>query len=606
MDKMRQRLVQIWTKSPWKFNPQKTDNRFNEQGNLPLPTMEASQAQLHNNPRRRESVLAETLLQAGRDKILAMVINTCRNNNMMSRVASSFPSADIMGSWIHNLATAHESQVCAFIHFPTLSLNGQWPEWLATAASAGAVLAPVPTIRRFGFALQEAVRVAIPSRFEENNKSIADIGPVQALVMVQDIGLWSGNRRKMEIAECHTTIPIAMMRYRGKFSRSYYPPIVIDATDTGKTLEDKWKKWSDLESWKRLVFHAYLRDAQVSMTQFSNMSMSYADLTLPLPASRELWDARTAEEFKRLYLEKGAGEGKPGPCLGDVLRDVFLLAANRWRLDMRLAISICLYGFWALIWDYRQKNAVFRSKSDSPTPPNNANLLLSSQHHELGQMLQSFQMAIGASQWAMSPQESLVLHLLEFNLHVSLDDLQLFAGKDGDAEARRIYPTLQRWSESEDARQALWHAGQILRQAKLFPTGHLKDFYAIAVHHAALCMWAFGVVTKAMRKRNPQLESQFPGASDLIYLDDEDSALVQRYIALGHGRPAIIGPQNRGTSPLQVPEGLLEDPKSCMEVAQEILRANFVNGPEGLPPISENIVHLLKQLGNAAWAVGLG
>jgi hypothetical protein len=396
-----------------------------------------------------------------------------------------------------------------------------------------------------------------------------------------------------------------MMRYRGKFSRSHYPQIVIDAADSGKTLEDKWKKWSDLESWKRLVFHAYLRDAQVSMTQFSNMSMSYADLTLPLPASRDLWEARTVEEFKCLYLEKEAGEGKPAPCLGDVLRDISVLAANRRRLDMRLAISICLHGFWALIWEYRQKNAVFRVKSDNPMALNNNNLLLSSQHHELCQMLRTFHIAITASQGAISPQESLVLHLLQFNLHVSLDDLQLFAGKDGDDEARRIYPTLQRWSESQHARQALWHAGQILRQAKLFPTGHLKDFYAIAVHHAALCVWAYGVVTKAMRRPNSQLTMQYTNLPDLTYLDGEDSVAVQRYIAVGHGRPAICGPRSRDTSPL-VPEGLLDDPKSCMEVTQDILRANFVEGPEGLPPISENIIHLLKQLGNAAWAVGLG
>jgi hypothetical protein len=44
------------------------------------------------------------------------------------------------------------------------------------------------------------------SKFEENNTKIADIGLVQALMLVQDVGLWSGNRRKMEIAECRMLI----------------------------------------------------------------------------------------------------------------------------------------------------------------------------------------------------------------------------------------------------------------------------------------------------------------------------------------------------------------------------------------------------------------
>lgn len=601
MDKMRQRLVQIWTKSPWRFNPEKTDSGFNEQGNLPLPARDAGAARLHIRQLRQDPVVSETLYQSGRDKILAIVLSTCRNDNMMSRVASSFPSAEVMDSWIHIFLASHMCQVSSFIHYPTFSLNNQWPEWLAMAASAGAVLAPVPTLRRFGFALQEAVRITVPARFEENNKTIADISLVQALIMVQDVGLWSGNRRKMEIAECHLNIPIAMMRYRGKFQRSHYPQLVIEPTDEGKVLEEKWKKWSELEAWKRLVYHAFLRDAQVSMTQFNNMSMSYSELTLPLPSSKELWFAKTAEEFKRRYLEAGAGEGKRAPSLGDLLRDINLLTANHRRLDMQFAISVYLHGFWALIWEYRQLNSVFRVKADTPNYSSNPNLLLSSRHQELCQLLQNFQLVVSEWRDALSAQEGLVVHLLQLNLHVSLDDLQLFAGKEGDDQARRVYPTLQKWSESPEARQALWHAGQILRQAKLFPTGHLKDFYAVGVHHAALCLWAHGVVTRATRRNAPSAMADY----ETVYLDGEESGSVQRFIGFGHGRAAISGPQSLDTS-APVSESLVTDPKSCMEVAQEILRANFIDGQEGLPPISDNIIHLLKQLGNAAWAVGLG
>jgi hypothetical protein len=33
---------------------------------------------------------------------------------------------------------------------------------------------------------------------------------IQAIVIGQDTGLWSGNRRKMEIAECHVNIPVTV------------------------------------------------------------------------------------------------------------------------------------------------------------------------------------------------------------------------------------------------------------------------------------------------------------------------------------------------------------------------------------------------------------
>lgn len=44
--------------------------------------------------------------------------------------------------------------------------------------------------------------VTIPNRFEDNNSKVQDQSLVQALVLGHDIGLWSGNRRRMEIAEC--------------------------------------------------------------------------------------------------------------------------------------------------------------------------------------------------------------------------------------------------------------------------------------------------------------------------------------------------------------------------------------------------------------------
>jgi len=155
MDKMRQRLVQVWTKSPWRWNPEKTDSAFREQTHLPLPSNDAGGAQMHEYFGR---VVNERLHPAGRDKILAIVLGTCRNDSILSRVAASFPSTEVMDSWTHIFLASHLCQVSTFIHYPSFSLNSQWPEWLAIAASAGAVLAPVPTLRRFGFALQEAVR----------------------------------------------------------------------------------------------------------------------------------------------------------------------------------------------------------------------------------------------------------------------------------------------------------------------------------------------------------------------------------------------------------------------------------------------------------------
>jgi len=155
---IRSKLVNIWTQSPWRWTPDKADTGYKEQTNLPLPARHANGTRLQDGGRKPDRVIGDVLSASSRDKILAIILNNCRENNVRSRVASSFPSAEVMDSWIHVFLASHLCQVSAWIHYGSFALNAQWPEWLAIAASAGAVLTPLPTLRRFGFALQEAVR----------------------------------------------------------------------------------------------------------------------------------------------------------------------------------------------------------------------------------------------------------------------------------------------------------------------------------------------------------------------------------------------------------------------------------------------------------------
>lgn len=350
----------------------------------------------------------------------------------------------------------------------------------------------------------------------------------------------------------------------------------------------------------------------MSMTSMNNPHISYAEITLPLPEARELWFAKTAQEWKMIYLERYPGQNKRLPSLGDLFRDINLIATEQHRLDVQYSVSIYLHGFWALIREYRQMHAIYRWQSFSPTTAGNPNVLLQSRHQELVKTLEQFQ-ATTAQNWPqiLSAQENVVLNLLLMNLHVNLEDLQLFSGKEGDDQAKRIYPALQRWTQSAESRRAMWHAGQVLRWAKEFPPGHLQDFYAVAVHHTALALWTWGVVTRALR-RNAGLQPGYNHTEPVVYLDSPDPNPAAQFMGYGTGRPAIRGPVKKGAGGGRdsagggsgASESLVEEPKSSMGVVEEIFRANFTDGH--VAPIVENLCHLIKQLGNAAWAVGLG
>lgn len=347
---------------------------------------------------------------------------------------------------------------------------------------------------------------------------------------------------------------------------------------------------------RSLVFHCFLKDSQCSMTTLTNQSVSYAELTLPLPEPRELWLARSAAEWKAEYLQRHGGQSRIVPSIGDLLHDIHQLPGNGQLVDIQFSVSVYLHGFWALILEYRRLSAVHRSRQHG-SMGGNQNLLLGSRHQELVKELQSFQLM--AQEWPdMTAQEHLLVNLLVMNLHVSLDDLQLFAGKEGAEPARRVYPVLTMWAQSSEARTAVWSAGQVLRFAKAFPPGHLKDFPAVAVQHAALTLWAYGVTTKA-RRTAPPLPAQFQ--SEPVFLDGTETMPIQRFVGFGQGRPSIRGPMVRD----QVAEASLEDPHTSMAIAQEILCSNFKEDSESLPPMVDNLVTLIKQLGDAAWTAGL-
>lgn len=340
------------------------------------------------------------------------------------------------------------------------------------------------------------------------------------------------------------------------------------------------------------------------MTTLTNPTMSYAELALPLPEPSEMWLAKSAAEWKILYLQRNSGGAGRAPAIGDLFQDAHLLPSNKSRVDVQFSISIYLHAFWALILEYQQLSAVHRSRSyTSSNMAGNQSLLLSSRHQELVKELQNFRLV--SSEWSdMTCREHILLNLLMMNLHVSLDDVQLFAGKEGDEQARRIYPVLQQWASGAEGRSAIWCAGQILRHAKESPQGQLKDFYAVAVQHAALVLWTYGVVSKANRRQAAPLPSQH--ALEPIYLDGPDPMPIQRFISFGQGRAMIRGAGRREPAD----ESAVEDPRECMEIAQEVLKTNFRTnldvGSETLPPMVDNLCCLIKQLGDAAWTVGLG
>ena len=233
--------------SLWCWTPVRTDTGSSEQHNLTIQASDMS-TQLAQSM----YIHTDSLDSIARDRVVAMVLSTTSRSSF-AKVMSSFPSVALLDNLANFFLASHIAQSDTWIHVPTFKAGRQRAELLGGIISAGAVLSASPTIRKLGFAIHEAVRQALPKVCEANNSVTRDLGLLQAMVLSLDVGLWSGNKRKIELAESHASVVTTMCRRASRFLRSNYKVIAPLETDYGQVLDYKWRSWAHQESLKRCV-----------------------------------------------------------------------------------------------------------------------------------------------------------------------------------------------------------------------------------------------------------------------------------------------------------------------------------------------------------------
>jgi hypothetical protein len=252
------------------------------------------------------------------------------------------------------------------------------------------------------------------------------------------------------------------------------PPL---AHDTGGALHRKWLGWVEQESFERLAFHAFIMDVQTSMAMSTSRLISFAELKIPLPESRELWLAQDAEHWKAVYLSRPRASQHPELSVTDLVQEP-VEVPDHYDLDFTRLIILC--GTWGLIWHRSQ--LLLMTKRPGHGQATGTDL----RYNDLLQTLQHFRMNLAEGTTPPGPATILILELLSMHLHGSLSDIQLLPGKQDAEDARHVLPSLQQWAESRESRQAIWHAGQVLRAAKAFRHKQLRGIFTHPAGMAAV------------------------------------------------------------------------------------------------------------------------
>lgn len=335
----------------------------------------------------------------------------------------------------------------------------------------------------------------------------------------------------------------------------------------------------------RLNLHLFFHDVHASAGLQKPPLITLTELKFGLPASRELWTAKTATEWRDNYLKR-VPRRYENPTFMNALEDPDLLHKVTDFVDVQLCAMTLLHGYWYQIW------ALAESKKFYPASRTTHHLSLITSHRELYRDLMQLSDKL-PSMTKSSPGATLLSDFFMMILHVSLEDLQRFAGKSGEDEACLAHDILKGWTRTPESRIAIWHAGQVLRGAKTITPTQLRGFNAIVLYYASLTLWAYGLLTSP-NSLDSITTLSFRATTPLtnVVLNGPEMTQISAFKANGKGAPGIraLTPER---STIFVP---LTDTDKILEIGRDIYRSNFPVAEEPLPPLVVNLANLLKDL----------
>lgn len=591
----------VFKQAQWLWLPEHNEKAFDDQEGITLDERQVDLASSPHHPYSSNVTIPDRLSQISRDRIFQLVSKTARSQISIP----SFPSADCLDRLI-KVGIAKRTETDAWIHPYTFESENLRPEFLTALVAAGCICFGIPSVNRTGLVLQEIVRVALSTLFEQDNSVTRELQYLQASMLWLDIGAFCGFRRKMEIAESSLQGLVTALRRAGRFDHARYPIIVPTTEDNEHDLEKKWRRWVEVESYKRLVYHLLEHDIDMTIVNQRQPLISYAELTLPLPALRTLWLASSAEVWRARMLTATNVESRPS--LRSILQDEGASIDLHPGIDAQIARSAYLHGIAAQIWEHSQQTVLLSDLSDP-----SSQLWSRSRQQKLHQHLVNAKASLQNAKAI-----TCVFHQFsQMSLFVNLETIIHFAGKCGEEAAHRAYIALQPWSQSKDARTAIskgfkivrddsctdphpGYAGQVLHAARAIPPYQNRGQDSFIIHHAIMILWTYSMLISDRARRTGTNTPSAPHASAPnlaapVFLDDARSSnqsAVDAFILLNSGTPCL----HISREPAEVCQ--IRYPSQVIRAGVKLLEGTHPDVDREIgPPLLRALCGLMEELG---------
>lgn len=325
------------------------------------------------------------------------------------------------------------------------------------------------------------------------------------------------------------------------------------------------------------------------------------EITFGLPAAHDLWVAPDPLAWRAAYLAKRTAAELPKHTLLEIIQDPSILQSLAPEYDCELSAFAALHFLWPQIIALQDAKTLHRGHRYTKKLPQ-SNFWLEAQRQDLYKRLADIRDTSNVM-GILTDEARMVCELFMMALFVSFVDIEKLVGRFGIEESRLAISNLQTWSDDEESRYAMWHAGQVLKAAQTVKPTQLRDFYALAVYQACLVLalpFLLEAISPTSTRESPEPHadalSAFHQAREktnirqqvnLIVLNGPENMQIKSFLLTGQGSPALL---------LGVEVQALSNIEIIPTVIAKIFENNYTATTDHLPPVSEKLVVLVKEL----------
>ncbi|BGP20208.1 hypothetical protein JCM10213_005937 [Rhodosporidiobolus nylandii] len=142
-------------------------------------------------------------------------------------------------------------------------------------------------------------RVFLVRGFQAPEKTFDDrFASLQSLLLYQLLGLFHRDPQQQLLSQSFHSALVYMLRALDLPTKIKQTPVQPFRPDwSGDELEERWKEWVKVETWRRVTFIVFLADLEHAMATQTAQHLSLSDMDLDLPSSDRLWGAKSAAEW---------------------------------------------------------------------------------------------------------------------------------------------------------------------------------------------------------------------------------------------------------------------------------------------------------------------